>query len=177
TTAKPIREFAPSFLDDASDPKVVDFVVCWKPDADAQSRLNGLLRAQDENLRTINQSLYNDKHPALISIETKRGHNDEDDAKYKLAMWMAAWQNSIARFTAPETRCVPLPGLLVFGHTWEMYWMLDCQDEVAIVKAPWAVGDTQTLLGCYRLLAVLRCLCRGWGEEVFLPWFRESVLG
>jgi hypothetical protein len=74
-------------------------------------------------------SLSHNYEPAVMSIETKRGHNDEDDAKFKLATWTAAWQNQIDRFTKGTT-CTPLPGFIVFGHIWNLYWLVDLGTSV-----------------------------------------------
>ncbi|KAF2796071.1 hypothetical protein K505DRAFT_199821, partial [Melanomma pulvis-pyrius CBS 109.77] len=79
-----------------------------------------------------------------------RGYNDKDDAKYKLAMWTAARQNQIGQFTK-GARCTLLLGFIVFGHVWNLYWLVALETSVDIVKFPYPVGDTQTIAGCYRL--------------------------
>src|SRR5436190_2330776 len=38
------------------------------------------------------------------------------------------------------------------------------------------IGDTETILGCYKLLATLRCLC-GWVTTTFKDWLELKVLG
>ncbi|KAF1996902.1 hypothetical protein P154DRAFT_442288 [Amniculicola lignicola CBS 123094] len=176
TLAKPLKEFTPLYKDNPSDPKIVDFLVTLKPSSTIADQVRHLLRAvPEEELRTINQTSHTRYDPAVMSIETKRGYNDEDDAKFKLAMWMAAWQNQISRFTK-DARCTPLPGFIVFGHVWNLYWLVDLGTSVDVVKFPYPVGDTQTIAGCYRLVAVIRHLCSEWAENVFLPWFTNNVL-
>jgi hypothetical protein len=130
TLAKPLKEFAPLYKDDPSDPKIVDFLIALKPSSAIADQVRHLLRAvPEEELRTINQTSHTRYEPAVISIETKRGHYDEDDAKFKLAMWTAAWQNQIGRFTKGAT-CTPLPGFIVFGHVWNLYWLVDLGTSV-----------------------------------------------
>ena len=38
------------------------------------------------------------------------------------------------------------------------------------------IGDTDTIVGCYKLLATLRCLC-GWVTTTFKDWLELKVLG
>jgi len=38
------------------------------------------------------------------------------------------------------------------------------------------IGDTTSVLGCYKLLAALRCLC-GWVTTTFKDWLELNVLG
>ncbi|KAH8698130.1 hypothetical protein GQ44DRAFT_718428 [Phaeosphaeriaceae sp. PMI808] len=176
TLAKPLKEFAPLYKGDLSNPKIVDFLITLKPSSTIADHIRHLLRSvPEEELRTINQTSHTCYEPAVMSIETKRGHNDEDDAKFKLAMWTAAWQNQIGRFTK-DARCTPLPGLIVFGHVWNLYWLVDLGTSVDVIKFPYPVGDTQTIAGCYRLVAVIRHLCGEWAENVFFPWFTDNVL-
>lgn len=73
--------------------------------------------------------------------------------------------------------CTPLPGLIVFGHEWWLYWVVDQDTAVDIIKFPISIGCTRTMTGCYRLLATIRYLLGVWTAEAFLPWLREQVLG
>jgi hypothetical protein len=178
TTAKPIREFAPAFKDEFKDPKVVDLAITHIPSPILEGKIQSLLHTvSDDEQRTINQTTYLYNQPALLSIETKKGYNDELDAVFKLAMWTTAWQVGIARFTAPGTACTPLPCIIVYGHVWELQWAVDTVDAVYFIKHPEPIGNTATIVGCYRLLAAIRYLVSVWSEEVFLPWFMETVTG
>ncbi|KAF2241412.1 hypothetical protein BU26DRAFT_440699, partial [Trematosphaeria pertusa] len=180
TTAKPIKAFAPAFKDDLKDPKVVDFAITHIPSSAFKGNIRALLRDEpddDDEQRTINQTSYLRYQPAFLSIETKKGYNDEPDANFKLAMWTTAWQVGISRFTRPGTVCTPLPGIIVYGHVWELQWAVDTEDMVYFIKHPEPIGNTATIAGCYRLLAAIRYLVSVWSEEVFLPWFMEKVIG
>ena len=177
TTAKPIKAFAPAFKDDPKDPKVVDFAITHIPSSTLRGSIQSLLRnVSNDEQRTINQTPYLCYQPALLSIETKKGYNDELDANFKLAMWTTAWQVGISRFTRPGTACTPLPGIIVYGHIWELQWAVDTVDTVYFIKHPEPIGNTATVAGCYRLLAAIRYLVSVWSEEVFLPWFVETVV-
>jgi hypothetical protein len=90
-------------------------------------------------------------------------------------MWTMAWQIGISRFTR-NSICTPLPGILVYGHVWELEWAIDAEDTVYFIKHPEPIGNTATITGCYRLLAALRYLVYIWAEEVYVPWFLENVI-
>lgn len=93
-------------------------------------------------------------------------------------MWIAAWQNRAAAFRPREKLvCTPLPGLIVFGHEWWLYWVVDQETAVDIIEFPISISCTRTVASCYRLLAVIRYLLGVWTLEAFLPWLREKVLG
>ncbi|PVH92837.1 hypothetical protein DM02DRAFT_542795, partial [Periconia macrospinosa] len=51
-----------------------------------------------------------------------------------------------------------LPGLIVFGHEWWLYWVVDQETAVDIIEFPISIGCTRTIAGCYRLLAAIRYL-------------------
>lgn len=65
--------------------------------------------------KPINQTLDEAyKKPAVISIATRIGFFEEEDARFKLGIWIVAWQNRIAAFRPGERLpCTPLPGLMV----------------------------------------------------------------
>lgn len=149
TLAKPLKDFAPLYKDNPSDPKIVDFLVTLKLPPVVANQVRHLLRAvPEEELRTINQTSHTRYEPAILSIETKRGHNDEEDAKFKLAMWTAAWQNQIDRFTKGAA-CTPLPGVIVFGHIWNLYWLVDLGTSVVSGEPPIMRLYLTLNKGCY----------------------------
>ncbi|KAF2105444.1 hypothetical protein BDV96DRAFT_655651 [Lophiotrema nucula] len=95
--AEPIPDFVPLYKDDPSGPHP------W--------------------LLSINQTLNESyKKPAVVSIETKKGFYEEEDARFQLGMWIAAWQNWVAAFWSKEKLvCTPLPSLIVFRHELWLY--------------------------------------------------------
>jgi hypothetical protein len=38
------------------------------------------------------------------------------------------------------------------------------------------IGDTRTIVSCYRILAVLRYFCQEWFKTDFFPWIKAKVL-
>jgi hypothetical protein len=112
-----------------------------------------------------------------MAIAVKRGKYEEEDAKVKLAVWTVAWQNRIAAFRLAKRIIFPaLPAMLVFGHIWELYWVVDKGDKVDIVLFPAIAGKTMNMVGCYRLVAVIRYLVGVWVPEVYEPWFKKEIL-
>lgn len=47
-------------------------------------------------------------------------------------------------------------------------------DMKNIRRYPRSIGDTKTLLGCYKLLAALRLLAR-WSKDKFRAWVLEDL--
>ncbi|KAH8696803.1 hypothetical protein GQ44DRAFT_744453 [Phaeosphaeriaceae sp. PMI808] len=181
TSAKPIPDFAPLYKDDPSGPKIVDFSINLVPahGSSLESAIHTTLLHEPPQFLSINQTLNEAyKKPAVISIETKKGFCEEEDARFKLGMWVAAWQNRVAALRRTERLvCTPLPGLIVFGHEWWLYWVVDQETAVDIIEFPISIGCTRTMAGCYRLLAAIRYLLGVWTPEAFLPWLKEKVLG
>ncbi|KAF2652516.1 hypothetical protein K491DRAFT_760318 [Lophiostoma macrostomum CBS 122681] len=175
TTARVAKEFAPMFKEDSTDPKVVDYTIAVVPTGRMKTAVQDLV----DQKGTINQTLQPEArdYPAFCSIETKKGHNDEEDALFKLAMWVIAWQNCINPVTGEGVLCTPLPGFIVLGGDWVLYWIVEYDDRVDIVEYPHSIRSTKTVDGCYRLLKLLRYLCGTWANEVFVPWFNSTVLG
>ncbi|KAF2872250.1 hypothetical protein BDV95DRAFT_617999 [Massariosphaeria phaeospora] len=175
TSAQPIKQYASLFKGDDHHPKVVDFVVIL-PGNDTKRRIKNLLHGSE--VRTINQTLLPNmcNRPAFLSIVTRVGHKDEENAKLNLATWMATWQHQILRFIKDASCYTPLPGFFVLGHVWKLYWLFDHQNERQMVEFPYIVGDTRTLAGCYRLIATIRYLCNVWAWDTFRAWFEGSVL-
>jgi hypothetical protein len=62
--------------------------------------------------------------------------------------------------------------MLVFGDLWELYWVVDKGAEVIIVGYPADAGNTGYIVGCYRLLAVIRYLVGVWVPEFTSPGSR-----
>ena len=78
TQGKPLSEFAPLYRDSPSDPQIVDFLITLNPSPAIAQQVWHLLRdIPEEELRTINQTFHTRYEPAVMSIETKRGHNDD----------------------------------------------------------------------------------------------------
>lgn len=175
TSAKPIPDFVPLYKNDCSGFRIAGFSINFVPThgSSLESTIHTALLDEPTQFLSINQTL-NEAYtqPTVISVVTKEGFYEEEDAKFKLGIWVAAWQNRIAALRPTEPLvCTPLPGLIVFGHEWWLYWVVDRGTAVSII------GCTRTVAGCYRLMAVIRYLLGVWTSEAFLPWLREKVLG
>lgn len=181
TSEKPIPDFVPLYNDDPSDPKIFGFSINLlpTPGSSLESAIHTLLLQQPPQFLSINQTLNEAyEQPAVLSIVTKKGFYEEEDARIKLGMWAAAWQNRVAALRRTEKiLCTPLPGFIVFGHEWWLYWVVDQDTAVDIIEFPISIGCTRTVTGCYRLLAVIRYLLGVWTPQTFLPWLMEKVLG
>ncbi|KAF1971020.1 hypothetical protein BU23DRAFT_510707 [Bimuria novae-zelandiae CBS 107.79] len=179
TLAKPIPDFAPLYKDDPSGPKTVDFSInlATTRGSSLESAIHTL--PHEPPHLSVNQTLNEAyKKPAVVSIDTKKGFYEEEDAKFKLGMWTAAWQNRVAAFRPREkVVCTPLLGLIVFGHEWWLYGVVDQDTRVDILEFPISIGCTRTVTGCYLLLATIRYLLGVWTPDAFLPWLREKILG
>ena len=171
TAARVIETYIPKHrIDKKVEAKVADFVVTCITSKPLPMWMRTLL---DGNHLVVNQLNYVRSNIILISIETKSNRGDGSDAKYKLAMFMVAWRERIS-LLVPNTKFIPLPGIIVMGRNWQIYWAV-CKDDgsVQMLKSWYLIGSASSLLECYKLIAAVRYLCEEWGEKVFLPWFRQ----
>ena len=130
-----------------------------------------------DGLESVNQTMYEPVRytPIAVSIETKTSAGDDEAAKVQLGVWVAAWHHRLEAFRRAEgIRIVTLPLLLVTGHHWQLLFACDRGWGIEIVHEI-SIGDTQTLLAMYRLVAVLRALGR-WVESSYRQWVEEWFL-
>jgi hypothetical protein len=120
-----------------SIPKAADYVMVIVPTPRMKSAITQVTSdAGKQTHTTINQTLQPDvcSLPIICSIETKKGGNDEDDGKYKLIMWTIAWQNRVRLLTDDGVQCPPLPGLLILGSHWYLYWIIEREENVVCLS-------------------------------------------
>jgi hypothetical protein len=179
--------------------RMVDLALVLRPDATTLTAINSLIDAQPTaQERTINQSVYAAivRNPCSVSIETKVSKTDGD---IQLAIWAAAYFRRMRRLveSAPLPRPTPyapidLPLLRCVGHYWYLLFARDCgprsgggkdasgeprvqaAGSIEIVGEI-AVGNTQTIVGLYKLLATMRSLL-DWSTNVFRPWLMKEIL-
>lgn len=111
TSAKPIPDFTPLHKDDPSGPKIVDFSVNFIPirGPSFKSAIHALFFHHPAQFLSLNQTLNEAyKKLALISIEIKKGFYEGEDAKFKLGVRIAAWQNRVAAFRPGRSWCARL---------------------------------------------------------------------
>ena len=157
----------------------VDYTLNLLPDNRTHGRIRQHLRHQQLHLQTVNQTSYGPVRfrPAIISIETKTADNcDGKKALVQLGTWAAAHffrlrglQNPNA---ATDDKFPVHPLILVIGHRWKLlasyYVPQKLEDErtgtpsVEIVDCHMEIGNTETLLNCYKLVEGLRALTEEW---------------
>jgi hypothetical protein len=130
--------------------------------------------------------------PIAISIETKTPDAPEQDAMVQLGIWVAAYFNRLRMLSHEDPVSLILPLLYVSGTQWFLLFACDSAKRIVccflICLTCWFltfqqellgklfIGDTDTIVGCYKLLAALRCLC-GWVTTTFKDWLELKVLG
>jgi hypothetical protein len=149
------------------------------PPADARlvKAIRSAVNEPADGLESVNRTMYEPVRfaPVAISIETKAPAGDDEAAKVQLGVWVAAWHHRLEAFRRSEgIKIVTLPLLLITGHHWKLFFACDRGWGIEIVHEM-AIGDTQTLLAMYRLVAVLRALGR-WVESSYRKWIEEWFL-
>lgn len=122
--------------------------------------------------RAVNQSTYGPLtlRPLGVSIAA-RTCADAAEGWARLALWtaaglthMRAWQSSLLRPPIPGMPTA-LPVVLVTEHIWRLSFVCDRGDRFEFLHEL-VVGNTASLIGVYKLLAVLRVLTRWMDTEL-----------
>ena len=197
TTARLVPSLVPRHIGGGLlNSKMVDYSISLVPNQDMHDAIIRLLKNEAYELQTINQTRSDPLRfrPIAISIETKKASLAGQGARIQLGMWVAAHFNRI-RALKDESLIMPtLPLISVAGAEWHLHFARDCDKQIVsysgnpstlAVFATYLLlqeiigdlhlGDTRSLLGCYKLLAGLRCLC-GWVTTKFKDWFEGNVL-
>ncbi|KIX05161.1 uncharacterized protein Z518_06033 [Rhinocladiella mackenziei CBS 650.93] len=156
--------------------KMVDFTINLVPDHDMDHRITESLEVQPPHLRTINQSMYHPLRftPTIVSIETKPPGGSEQDADIQLGVWVSASFKRIRELCENGPVPIALPLLYVHGDQWFSMFACDTQNGTEIL-ARFLVGNTSTVLGCYKVMTAIRILSE-WGTTSFKQWFGSAVL-
>lgn len=148
---------------------------------DIESIITGAVQSQ-----SVNQTAYPPLRlaPICVSIETKAPDGDQSQAKAQLAIWGAAHLRRLdclrkacmarageeaSSALAPALPCLPM--ILVVGAYWDLYFLkMNDEGEITMIGNQ-SLGDTETLLGAYRLLHGLRTIA---GSAMKLEsWWNE----
>jgi hypothetical protein len=194
TTARIVPSLVPRRVSgDILGLKLVNYTINLLPDKKIDSVIRLLLQNQPANLETINQTMYNPVRcqPIAISIETKTPDAPEQDAEVQLGVWVAAHFNRLRMLSQEDPVSLTLPLLYVSGAQWFLLFASDSAEQIVCyfliclacqlltfqqeLLGKLLIGDTATAVGCYKLLATLRCLC-GWVTTTFKEWFELKVL-
>ncbi|KAK4236805.1 hypothetical protein C8A03DRAFT_35280 [Achaetomium macrosporum] len=163
-----------------------------QPSTLLEERLVRLLATQPRGWRTINQTTYGPALllPCAVSIVAKSSTaaGSEVDAREQLTLWISAWFGRMSLLlqainigcdeeggnSAPLPR-VPLtiPLIYVIGGKWTLLLARDGPDYIYIAKVG-VIGDTESLMGAYLLLASLRLIIR-WIEGPFKEWIEQTL--
>ncbi|TLS20602.1 uncharacterized protein PpBr36_11059 [Pyricularia pennisetigena] len=131
---------------------------------------------------SVNHSNYSPLRslPLGVSIETKSPGATEKGL-IQLAVWTAAWFQRMEHWLQSSTyrqtkfgMLQAVPAVLVNGHSWRLLFFCNRGDYFACVgEIP--MGETTTLTGTYKVLAVLRLLVR-WVDKDLREWFEGLFL-
>lgn len=117
--------------------------------------------------------------PIAVSIETKTNDANESEGTVQLALWVATHFNRLRALHSGELGrrrqvSMPLPLIAVLGSQYRLYFAVDDEDEIRILGGK-CFGDTESLLGCYQVLGVLKGVCE-WIRDIYVPWFVKMCL-
>ncbi|KAH7110430.1 hypothetical protein B0J13DRAFT_462430 [Dactylonectria estremocensis] len=155
---------------------------------------------QDSGIgRSINHTDYAPLtlRPVSVSIETKTPDGGTQEGKAQLAVWAATHFERLRALQSFKRRrgrnmqedgCfnnevwdlddeiigMALPLLLISGSRWRLFFALDQRDTIDVLETI-TIGDTDTLLGCYKVVAALRELAM-WSETTFKSWLMKDLL-
>jgi hypothetical protein len=173
--------------------KIVDYTINLQPNDEMEGMILRLLEKQPSGLRTINQTMCDHVRylPIAISMETKTPDASAQEAKIQLGMWVAAHFNRLRTLSHENVVLPTLPLLYVSGKWWYLFFACDRAQHIVCSSSTYLVcqvltfwqellgelliGDTNSVEGCYKLLAALRCLA-GWVTTTFKEWLELKVL-
>lgn len=195
TTARVIKDLYPKNAGGKDlESKKIDYAISLVLDTDMDRLVRSRLSTQPRESQVINQTDYSPVRyqPIAINIETKANATD-DEAMMQLATWISAYHKGVSRFLPPQSKITTLPLLYTAVDRWSLYFACDHIDHIVgsfhpglsschvltIVQdilGKLALGDTSSLLGCYKLLAIFRRLCT-WAVTIFKSWVKDELLG
>ncbi|KAH0536270.1 hypothetical protein FGG08_006849 [Glutinoglossum americanum] len=177
TTARVIKELVPgNKYGELLENKMIDYAITFESPLFSEDQVITRLAASPQPLqRTINPSDYPPlRHsPVAISIETKPPDGSKESGGVQLPIWAMAYFNRLCTLTKDP---VPITLLLVLvsDEHWKLMFARDLEHSIEIIHAV-DFGGAKDIIGCYKVLAVLRLLC-GWAEDTFLNWFSDNIL-
>ena len=201
TTAR----ISPMYLAAMERGKMVDFCLIMDPaklpsdpagTEEARERMANLLSPQHMGY-SINHTDYTPfaLRPIILSIETKRAAVEWDKSVLQMGTWQATQlralstlAKAVARLDSPEgissdeeeatMERLPIdfvPGLIIQGHDW-IFVATTVDDQGTITfRSKIFIGSTDTVLGIYTILAVLKHLVR-WSHITYWPLFKKILL-
>jgi len=173
--------------------KMVDYTITIQDPLVSEDQITCWLASSARKLyRTINPSDYSPlcHDPIVISIETKTPDGSREKALVQLSIWVMAHFNRL-RALATDPVSITLPLLFVSGEHWQLMFIRDIESSIVSCHQLPAIlilmlisqeifdcvtiGNTESILGCYKILTALRHLYN-WAATIFQPWFVNNVL-
>ncbi|CAH0019262.1 unnamed protein product [Clonostachys rhizophaga] len=116
--------------------------------------------------------------PIAVSIETKTPNGSDEVAKTQLSVWVTSHFARLRSLSSTSNDAiavgVTLPLLIVRGGEWSLWFARDTGDVVDLIETI-LVGNTNSILGCYKVLAMLRHLAE-WTKSTLYPWMEKHIL-
>lgn len=155
--------------------KMVDYAMVIRPAQDLLYRIKDLLRETDGFSINHTDARYVRFKPIGLSIETKRGGIEEDKANIQLGTWVSAHFAKLSQLIRGNGNLPSLPLIIIQGNRWEFMIAHKVNARQIQIYRDQSLGDTESILGIYQLLAALRRLAQ-WMDEVLRPWFETFIL-
>lgn len=111
--------------------------------------------------------------PFPIIIETKSDQGSEKEAVVQVSGWAIAYFDRLKTLSRGPVD-ITLPLIVIMGTSWKLFFACNLDDEIHIIKAT-HIGDTDKLVGCYKILKILKLLAE-WVQTTFVNWYRDNVL-
>ncbi|KAM6513526.1 hypothetical protein FALCPG4_015930 [Fusarium falciforme] len=129
---------------------------------------------------SINHTSYEPMRdrPIAVNIETKAPGSSNSEAEAQLSVWTLAHLKRLRSLACTSnstlTIDVTIPVIYVCGGEWHLYFVRDRADKMEMIEAC-PIGDTRTLVGCYKVATFLRHLGI-WIRLVYRDWALRNVL-
>ena len=155
--------------------KMADFALIIHPRAGVEEDV--VHKCQAAGTASINQTSveYLRFAPIAVSIETKRGAVNEDEAHIQLALWVFAHFAKLKQLANCNSVMPVLPLVKILGHDWYLMLAERLPDQRIVILKEVHLGRTRTALGIFQVVASIRRLAR-WVHEEYQPWFATNVL-
>lgn len=157
--------------------KMVDFCITLDGEA-IKDRIITQLKISNQS--SISHTEYRPLRfrPIAVSIETKTPAGSTETARAQLAVWASSHIARLRELAATSDKAsgldVSLPLISIQGATWDLLLAVDHANSVEIVRIG-PIGNTTSIMSCYKLLAMLRWLTV-WVNETFREWMVKNAL-
>lgn len=128
---------------------------------------------------------YTEHIVLLAGIEVKKGFERDqlDEAQLQLKTWLASGIRCLQKLRADVSsksverskQRFPLIGWIAAAHKWQMFLAYEENDNIIRIDGPIDVGTTDTYIGVFKLMALVRRV-KQYGEEQYWPNLVKEVL-